>query len=513
MRRRSFVYVVSGPFVGALGATVSFAGWLAAGILSVTPLVVPVLVAFDYAVRKTGDAERALARRLLGVELVAERRPVERGFWKRGLTVLREPLFWKEQTFAVLRFVLGGALAIVELTLVAGGGYEVLTPVLYRWVPMDIGSWHTDSLSRALLFVPVGVAAIAVGIALLRPQAALWRRLARTLLRSSDAAREVDGRRALAVHAAVAAGVNAVTTAIWAISGRGYFWPEWTLLPLGLVLAVHAWVIAARRFRAYALAVDAGVLTALGLFLTLVWAVTGAGYFWPVWTWLAFAIVFGVHVLFVVVRGAERIEVLETTRAGAVDVQESELRRIERDLHDGAQARLVALGMSLGMAEQKLAADPGAAAELVAEARQGAQEALRELRDLARGIHPPVLADRGLGAAIAALADRNVLSVSVEDSLDRRPAATVETAAYFVAAEALTNAAKHARASRVDVRIARDGDTLVLEVEDDGVGGANAAGSGLAGIRRRVEALDGTFRVRSPEGGPTVVRAELPCAS
>jgi signal transduction histidine kinase len=207
----------------------------------------------------------------------------------------------------------------------------------------------------------------------------------------------------------------------------------------------------------------------------------------------------------------ERIETLETTRAGAVDAQETELRRIERDLHDGAQARLVALGMNLGMAEQKLAEDPKRAGELLAEARLGAEHALRELRDLARGIHPPVLADRGLEAALDSLASSTPLRVVVSVHVAPRPAPAVESAAYFVAAEALANAAKHARARQVDIRIARLADVLELEVRDDGDGGANPDGAGLRGLRRRIEALDGTLSVISPRGGPTTIRAEFPC--
>ena len=154
--------------------------------------------------------------------------------------------------------------------------------------------------------------------------------------------------------------------------------------------------------------------------------------------------------------GSRRIAELESTRAGAVDAQDAELRRIERDLHDGAQARLVALGMSLGMAEQKLASDPAAAQALLAEARVGAQEALAELRDLARGIHPPVLADRGLEAAISALADRSPLQVDLCVELPARPSPPVETAAYFVAAEALANAGKHAGAETVAISARRE---------------------------------------------------------
>ncbi len=206
----------------------------------------------------------------------------------------------------------------------------------------------------------------------------------------------------------------------------------------------------------------------------------------------------------------ERVDVLTSTRAGAVDAQAAELQRIERDLHDGAQARLVALAMSLGMAEEKLESDPEQARELLMEARGEARTALTELRDLARGIHPPILSDRGLEAAITALAARSPLAVTIEAELPSRPPAAVEGAAYFVVAEALTNATKHSGAERVLVRLAlRDG-TLAVEVADDGAGGADPSGSGLVGLRRRVAALDGTLAVVSPQGGGTTLHAELP---
>jgi signal transduction histidine kinase len=169
--------------------------------------------------------------------------------------------------------------------------------------------------------------------------------------------------------------------------------------------------------------------------------------------------------------------------------------------------------MSLGMAEQKLASDPAAARELLAEARQGTREALEELRSLARGIHPPVLADRGLEAAIAAIADRTPVRVDVAVDIRRRPPKAVETAAYFVVAEALANAGKHASAGHVAIDVHEDGVTLVAEVVDDGTGGANRNGGGLSGLARRVEALDGTLEVISPAGGPTTIRAAIPCAS
>jgi signal transduction histidine kinase len=169
--------------------------------------------------------------------------------------------------------------------------------------------------------------------------------------------------------------------------------------------------------------------------------------------------------------------------------------------------------MDLGMARAKLETDPAAATALVGEAHEEAKRALAELRDLARGIHPAVLADRGLDAAISALAARSPVPVGVDVTAGRLPG-PVESAAYFVVAEALTNAAKHARAAEIGVRIARHRDLLIVEVIDDGAGGADPArGSGLRGLADRVAAVDGHLTITSPPGGPTVVRAELPCGS
>ncbi|HEX3213972.1 MAG TPA: sensor histidine kinase [Actinomycetota bacterium] len=208
-----------------------------------------------------------------------------------------------------------------------------------------------------------------------------------------------------------------------------------------------------------------------------------------------------------------RVEALQTSRDRAVDSAEAERRRIERDLHDGAQQRLVALAMDLGMARAKLETDPAAATALVGEAHEEAKRALAELRDLARGIHPAVLADRGLDAAISALAARSPVPVGIDVATGRLPD-PVESAAYFVVAEALTNAAKHARAAEIGVRITRHRDLLVVEVIDDGAGGADPArGTGLRGLADRVAAVDGHLTVTSPPGGPTVIRAELPCGS
>jgi signal transduction histidine kinase len=208
-----------------------------------------------------------------------------------------------------------------------------------------------------------------------------------------------------------------------------------------------------------------------------------------------------------------RVVALKASRDRAVDSAEAERRRIERDLHDGAQQRLVSLAMDLGMARAKLETDPGAATALVGEAHEEAKRALAELRDLARGIHPAVLADRGLDAAISALAARSPVPVGVDVATGRLPG-PVESAAYFVVAEALTNAAKHAGAAEIAVRISRHRDLLIVEVTDDGTGGADPSrGSGLRGLADRGAAVDGRLSITSPPGGPTVIRAELPCGS
>jgi signal transduction histidine kinase len=211
-------------------------------------------------------------------------------------------------------------------------------------------------------------------------------------------------------------------------------------------------------------------------------------------------------------RMANRIAELTESRAETVDTQAAELRRIERDLHDGAQARLVSLGMSLGMAESLLASDPDAAGELLAEAREATGLALAELRDLVRGIHPPVLADRGLAGAVRALALANPLPVEVTVDLPGRLPAPVESAAYFAVAETLTNAAKHSGALSAWVRVSYADGRLGVMIGDDGRGGATQdPGGGLHGIERRLAAFDGTMMVASPIGGPTIVTMELPC--
>ncbi len=210
---------------------------------------------------------------------------------------------------------------------------------------------------------------------------------------------------------------------------------------------------------------------------------------------------------------AERVRVLTETRRDAVDTSAAELRRIERDLHDGAQARLVAMGMDLGTIEALLDKDPAQAKRLLAQARQSSVDALTELRDLVRGIHPPVLAERGLGDAVRALALRLPVPTEVAVDLGGRADAPVESAAYFAVSEVLTNAVKHSGADRIWIDLHHTDGMLRIGVTDNGRGGAViSAGSGLAGIERRLGTFDGVLAVSSPAGGPTMVTMEIPCA-
>ncbi len=303
---------------------------------------------------------------------------------------------------------------------------------------------------------------------------------------------------------------------IWAATGAGYFWPMWAALglavPTGLWLAVR-WARLRPKGASRWYAMQAAISLVIVVTDVAVWAMSGGGFFWPIFPFVGLSVALALNPL--AFRRSQRnlevrVDELTRTRSGALDVQASELRRIERDLHDGAQARLVALSMQLGRAEERLADHPDSAA-LVRQAREEATAAIRELRDLARGIAPPVLADRGLVAAAESLASRSTANVEVVGHLDHRPPPVVEAAAYFVVAESLTNVAKHARGASARVTLSLDGAMLVVEIADNGPGGANPAGGGLTGLKQRVEALDGRLDVHSVAREGTVVWAVLPC--
>ena len=337
-------------------------------------------------------------------------------------------------------------------------------------------------------------------------------------LTGADGVKRRGWRRRIGELAVV---VAVAVTAIWALAGAGYFWPRWVWFGLATPVVMERslrWGFRARDRRA--LHVQAAVSAVAVAICVVVWLMTWAGYPWPMWTLLGSAVLLAAHVALFPGRPssreqelAQRIGVLSQSRRTVVEIQEAELRRVERDLHDGAQARLVSLGMSLGIAEELLDGDPVQARKLLGEARHSAGAALSDLRDLVRGIHPPVLADRGLEGAIRAL----VVSVPipVELAIDLPPsglADPLESAVYFAVAEMIANVVKHGEAAHAWIRATHDHDRLVVVVGDDGRGGADPAqGTGLEGIERRLAAFDGTLSVVSPPGGPTVVRVEVPC--
>ena len=211
---------------------------------------------------------------------------------------------------------------------------------------------------------------------------------------------------------------------------------------------------------------------------------------------------------------AMRVESLAQSRAGVVDAADAERRRIERDLHDGAQQRLVSLAMNLGLARETLSDLPEPARRVIADAHEEAKAALTELRDLVRGLHPAVLEDRGLDAALSGIAARTPLPVRLSVDVSKRASPVTEAVAYFVVSECLANVARHARASAAEVCVRRAGSVLTVVVSDDGVGGADpSAGTGLASLAQRASSVDGSMTIDSPPGGPTAIRVELPCAS
>jgi signal transduction histidine kinase len=520
---RAVVYYVAELVLGTVAFAVLLAGWIVTLVLAITPLVVPLLIALRAVVGALARAEASLAG-LLGLRVQTPITTAGTGFWNRGVNVLRDRMFWKQQAHLLLAW----PKALIPLTAI-WWGFELLSlPGWYQWVDSaDVfGFIEIDSLAEALPFAGQGLLLLLVVAHLLGPYARLSRWLALRLLSGDPgpvrSPAEIRARRfrGLTVLSLVSTAIVVVLFVIWELTTPdGYVWPIWPLLALSLVVGIPGWIVAVLEnddiprlaLGSRALAIQIGVSAILVGFLVAIWGITTGGYFWPIWPALGLALLAVAHAAVVYGRRVHRVEQLEESRAAAVEVQETELQRIERDLHDGAQARLVALGMSLGMAEEKVRNDPEGAIALLAEARSGAKEALEELRDLARGIRPPILTDRGLEAAIASLAVRSPIPVDLSIGDPGRHNAAIETAAYFVAAEALTNAIKHSGATQVDIRVKRVEDTLVVEVIDDGRGGADTSGNGLTGLRQRLAALDGTLRVASPEGGPTVIRAELPC--
>jgi signal transduction histidine kinase len=321
--------------------------------------------------------------------------------------------------------------------------------------------------------------------------------------------------------AALAATVGVGTLLIWALTPGSYFWPAWVwlglLIPFAVVKSVRLGLrVPGRRALGVQFAVSAVVM---GILLW-VWLMAGPGYPWPLWPLLGLVLALAAHaLLFPPSSGArekeltERVGVLTRSRRSVLEIQELELRRVERDLHDGAQARLVSLGISLGLAEAMMEDDPAQAKRLLTDARTSAGAALADLRDLVRGIHPPVLADRGLEGAIRALVV--TVPIPVEVTMDLPPGKLpepVESAAYFAVAESIANVVKHSQARHAWIRSEHTAEMLSVVIGDDGCGGADPErGTGLSGVANRLAAFDGTLSVVSPHGGPTILRVEIPC--
>jgi signal transduction histidine kinase len=382
-------------------------------------------------------------------------------------------------------------------------------PLGIAWFTVFIvGLSITLGLVSSIVLAPVAVALLVLTLSIARGIGEIERRRARALL-DIDPLAPPPRRRAEGVwpsiKVAVADGVA------WKAVGYGMVLIFWGSLTFSLGLA--AW-IAPVAFATSAF----GVALPVGLLFLIIAAALLA---------LAPLIVRGLATIdkhLVLALLAEdrtaalerRVDELTVSRDATVDVSAAELRRIERDLHDGAQQRLVALAMDLGLAKARLeaGADPQQATELVGRAHDEAKRAVVELRELVRGIHPAVLTDRGLDAALSALAARSPVPVTIDVQLDRRPSPPVEAAAYFIVAEALTNVAKHSNAGWADVRVRMNNGTLRIAIQDDGVGGAKVVpGGGLAGLADRVASAEGRWRLASPPGGPTSIMVELPCAS
>ena len=530
--------------IGLLTSVLAFGIWVTGVTVSLVTAVfiigLPVILVSAIVFRWAADLDRHNAALVLGRRLHGRYRDkTGQRFLQRLSTTLRDGQTWRDLAWLVIHSIVGFGFGIAAVTSVAYVIGTALLPAWYWCLPdgADYGIWRVDSLGEAFLAVPLAIPFAMITVALLRGMALGEARIAEALLDAHGAPaattpapeaprRRLDAREALALQAVISVLVGVLVTLIWGLTGDGgYFWPVWVWFGLAIPLALNAGIrFVSARTSGYArgVAIHATVSVVALAVCIAVWALAGGGTFWPIWVVLGLGALLATHAAIAAVwqrasgdrerELAERVDVLTRTRRGALDVQAAELRRIERDLHDGAQARLVALSMQLGRAEERLGDQPEVA-DLVRAARHEAGAAIAELRDLARGIAPPVLADRGLVAAVEALGRRAPMSVTVEASIDRRLPPVIETAAYFVVAEGLTNVAKHAPGASALVTLVLAGDWLVAEIADDGPGGADPAAGGLTGLRHRVEALDGTLTVSSPSGKGTTIRAELPCGS
>jgi signal transduction histidine kinase len=537
---RELLYVALTIPLGTLWFTILVTGWSLALSFIVFIVGLPILIAVLVVSEWCATAERTVGRSLLRVRLspIAPI-PPRTGIIARLRARLGAGRTWREQVYLQGRFLIGLPAATLVLSVLGSGLALIFAPLI---VLAGGDAWwdgFLDTPVKALIAVPVGIVALIAGgwmvrgFAIASARALQWtlapgRREAGDTpppeLTPSEATAETrDGlARSLPLQGAIAGVITATCVLIWALTG-GTFWPVWILLGFGLIIGVQAGTYLALGIADVEvrwLAIHGIFSAAIIILLVSLWAGTASPTFWPVWPMIGLGAVFGIHASIVFARrrtGAaerarlqRRVEELTATRAGAVDAEATELQRIERDLHDGAQARLVSLSMSLGLAEERLADDPEKARELLAGARVDAKQAIAELRDLARGIAPPVLLDRGLEAAVTTLAGKSPIPITVDADLDTRPRHVVERAAYFTVSEAVANAVKHSGATAVRVEIARTDDQLAVTVTDNGQGGADPDGSGLTGLRRRLAAIDGTLAVESNPRTGTRLTARIP---
>jgi signal transduction histidine kinase len=534
---RDLLFNLAGLLTSAIAMALWTIGSITSLVLAVTYVGLFAALGTLLAMRWLARVERRRAAIVLGAPIEERYRPLGgegRSYPQRLHELIGEGATWRDFGWNAAWGWLGAFPAGLAVGLWAGVLGMVALPAWYWALPggVELGDgFAIDTLPLALATTAVGLLLIPVCGKLVRMLTAAQIAAMRFVLRPRGDAAPAAAPPAPAptfgpsfeLHVSLSLLAGVVVTIVWVATGGGYFWPVWVWFGLSVAVSLHAvgaraWAARGDADRSFRVKVEFCALVAA--YQWIIWALTGFGYLWPIWPMLGMATALAIRAL--VLYGdrlpwierrqlVQRVDVLTRTRQGALDVQAAELRRIERDLHDGAQARLVALSMNLGRAEERLAGQPEAAA-LVRAAREDASLAIAELRDLARGIAPPILADRGLKAAIEALARRSAIGVTIDADPDRRPLPVVETAAYFVVAEALTNVAKHAGGAAARVRVTLDDDdALVLEIADEGPGGADPAGSGLNGLRSRVEALDGTLSITSPAGGGTTIRAQLPC--
>ncbi|MCB0872693.1 MAG: sensor domain-containing protein [Actinobacteria bacterium] len=528
---RAFAYLFAAGVSGCLAFAAVVGGLTVVGVSVVLIVGIPIALVVAEVFRGLANIDRELVAIAGRPTIPTRRRPRGDGVTGGLRATAGDVQTWRDLGWLLVSALAGPALAVAAVTAV---GATLGIATLPLWVesgwdshavigingPSDALPWTLLALPSALLtavLIRLAAAVLsAVATGLLTPSKETVPASAPgTLLTMSPG-------RQLSLHAAVSSVVAVLLGGIWlATPDRGPFWPAWPWLVLVFLLGVH--LVALRgdvtsirgRLRTSG---EALALFAAGL--VGVWALADPQRpFWPVWPIMVIAALWGLVVAVVFLTGDregdlnDRIAVLTRTRRDTVDAQADELRRIERDLHDGAQARLVALSMQLGRAEARLSDQNPEEAALIRAAREEAGTAIAELRDLARGIAPPVLADRGLVGAIESLVARSAVPVTLETNLTARLQASVENCAYFVCAEALANVAKHAPEGTATVRISLEDGMLDLTISDDGPGGADEHGGGLQGLRRRVAGLDGRLTVSSAPAEGTTLRAVLPCAS